>query len=79
MACTKACESISTGSSFGSDMGGRSVAYDLFHRNNLMLLKTTRKQHLPTLPPSHISETACTYGKLSIPGELVRREQFYHG
>ena len=36
-------------------------------------------RNLLILPPSHISETACLYHKFSIPGELVRRENFYHG
>jgi hypothetical protein len=35
--------------------------------------------NLLILPPSHISKTTCLYHKFSIPGELVRREKFYHG
>ena len=77
-----ACESIDTGSSFGGDIGGRSLG-DLYHRKERFKFNAVKWplgiSNLLILPPSHILETACLYHKFSIPGELVRREKLYHG
>jgi hypothetical protein len=35
--CTNAVESIGIASSFGGDIGGRSLAYDLYHRKKIQM------------------------------------------